>query len=226
MKHEAIIFDMDGVLIDSEGFWATAEREVFGALGVPLTTALAKQTATMTTAEVTKFWYELAPWPNRSLAAVENDVIDYVEAQIRQKGKAIEGIENVLELFFKGGFKIGLATNAPYRLVPVVLEKLKISRYFSVLSAAEFEAKGKPDPAIYLHTANKLQLSPSACIVVEDSRSGLIAAKKAGMTTVFLDRLGSFDNSMSELVDLRITSFAEFIAHQSLLPPSSQGQNP
>ena len=77
-KIKAIIFDMDGVIIDSEGIWKRAEKEVFSAVGVKLSDDLCKITETMTTAEVTKFWFNKQPWENKSLSEIENGVIERV----------------------------------------------------------------------------------------------------------------------------------------------------
>ena len=72
---EAVIFDMDGLLIDSEPFWGEAEREVFSSVGIDVTEELASQTSQMTTKEVTEFWYNYKPWKTKSLEEIEQAVI-------------------------------------------------------------------------------------------------------------------------------------------------------
>ncbi|CAN0519765.1 unnamed protein product [Laminaria digitata] len=187
MKIEnAVIFDMDGIIIDSEPLWKQAEKEVFSAVGVDVKKELTAITAALTAKEVTKYWYNYMPWKNKSLDEVENEVIDLVGHLISTHGVAIKGIKELLAFFKAKGFKIGLATNAPFRLIPIVLNKIGIADYFEVISSAEFEKEGKPNPDVYLTTAYKLGIHSGKCIVFEDSSSGLNAAKIAGMKVVLL----------------------------------------
>ena len=93
---KAIIFDMDGVLIDSEPFWKEAEKQVFSSVGVKVTHELSQITAGMTTAEVTQFWYDHKPWRSKSLEKVETEVVDLVEEFILHHGKPMAGVFETL----------------------------------------------------------------------------------------------------------------------------------
>jgi len=165
---QAAIFDMDGLLIDSEPMWQLAEKHVFTAVGVNVTDELAAQTAAMTTREVTQFWYRHCPWSGQSLDQVETAVVDHVESLIRKYGKPMIGVTDILDFFQRRQIKIGLATNSPARLMPIILNKLGIGHYFDAISSAEDEHKGKPDPAVYLSTAIKLNVDPAHCLAFED----------------------------------------------------------
>lgn len=211
MKIEnAVIFDMDGIIIDSEPLWKQAEKEVFSAVGVDVKEELTTITASLTTKEVTKYWYNYMPWKNKSLDEIENEVIDLVGHLINTQGVAIKGIKELLAFFKEKGFKIGLATNAPFRLIPIVLNKIGIADYFEVISSAEFENKGKPNPDVYLTTAYKLGIHPEKCIVFEDSSSGLKAAKIAGMKAVLLCQEKEFRKDKYKIADLKITDLTSF----------------
>ena len=150
------------------------------------------------------------PWPTKSMEEVENAVIDCVELYIREKGEPMPGVAEVLEFFHKEGFKIGLSTNSPSRLIPVVLGKLAISNYFDAVSSAEQVGQGKPQPNVYLSTVMKLQVRPSACIAFEDSVSGIMAAKAAGLKTVVVPEAAEFDHRKYEIADLKLKSLSEF----------------
>lgn len=202
---KAVIFDMDGVIIDSEPFWQRAEFEVFSSLGVVLDAEFTNLTKTMTTVEVTKFWYEKFPWQSKTLEEVEEMVIERVMELIEQVGGEINGIEPFIKKLKSNGFKIGLATNSPYKIIPVVLKKAGISQYFDIIFSAEFVELGKPDPAIYLMTSKELGIDPENCIVIEDSYSGMLAAKKAGMKVVAFTN-GNQDVNLS-LADYKMESF-------------------
>ncbi len=206
-KIEAVIFDMDGVIIDSEEIWKRAENEIFSSVGVKLTDELCKMTETMTTREVTNFWFGKYPWKNKSLEEVENGVIERVAHLIKDAGKGIDGIEEFLRKMKDKGYKIGLATNSPSCLIPVVLEKFALDKYFDATSSAEHEPEGKPSPYVYLTTAGKLNIKPENCIAIEDSRSGLLAAKKAGMKTVHINTNNKNTQNI-ENADLTINNYS------------------
>jgi len=202
---KAVIFDMDGVIVDSEKLWKQAEYEVFTSLGVKVTDEHSKITQSMTTSEVTEFWYEKFPWDNKDFHTVEQMVVSRVIDLIESQDCHINGIKSFIERLKDRNYKIGLATNSPNRIIPAVLKKEGILHLFDTLSSAEFEDKGKPDPAIYCNTAKKLNIKPENCLVIEDSYSGMLAAKNAGMTTV------AFTNGNKEIdfdiADYRIDNF-------------------
>ena len=209
MKYQkAVIFDMDGVIVDSEGIWKQAEAEVFTALGVDVTDEYSEITKSMTTSEVTKFWFDKFSWKNKSLDTVEQMVVSRVIALIDTKDCQINGVKEFLETLKAKNYKIGLATNSPNRIIPAVLKKLDILHLFDTVSSAEFEDNGKPDPAIYLTTAAKLKVAANECIAIEDSYSGMLAAKNAGMTVV------AFTNGDTEIdfeiADYKIDTFKDF----------------
>jgi|TARA_R110002096_G_scaffold14261_1_gene49742 sugar-phosphatase len=197
---KAFIFDMDGVLVDSEGYWKQAEYEVFTSLGVEVTDEQADLTKSMTTLEVTQFWYERFPWGNVALEVVEQLVVSRVIALIESEDCLIDGVKSFIEKLKEKKYKIGLATNSPQRIIPVVLKKLDALHLFDVALSADSEIKGKPDPAIYFSAAEKLGANPEECIVIEDSYSGMLAAKNAGMKVI------AFTNG-SKTKDFQIADF-------------------
>lgn len=202
---KAVIFDMDGVIIDTENIWKLAEEEIFSSLGVQVNEAHAKITQAMTTTEVTLFWYEKFPWKHKSLKEVEQMVVSRVIELIDSEECLISDVKVFIERLKSKNYKIGLATNSPFAIIPFVLNKLKATHLFDAVSSAEFEEKGKPNPAIYYTTAKKLDVNPKYCLAIEDSLNGMLAAKKAGMKVV------AFTNGNKELnfeiADYRMDSF-------------------
>ena len=205
---KAIIFDMDGVIIDSCNLWKQAEYEVFSSVGVKLSDELCKITENMTTSEVTRFWFGRSPWQGKSLAEIEKAVIKRVACLVEEEGKAIDGIGELIRELKLKGYKIGLATNSPSALIPVVLEKLALKHYFDAVSSAEHEPEGKPNPSVYRSVIRKLGMKPGNCVAVEDSLSGLLAAKKAGMKTVALTK-DNTDFRDRAIIDYTITCYQE-----------------
>jgi mannitol-1-/sugar-/sorbitol-6-/2-deoxyglucose-6-phosphatase len=180
----AAIFDMDGLLIDSEPCWRQAEREVFASVGVEITDDMARATAPLTTREVTLHWYRFRPWDGRSLEDVESSVIARVGELIRARPRALPGVLEALAACADMGWRIALASNSPGVLCRLVLAELGIAARFDAVVSADDVARGKPDPAIYLHAARLLAVDPRQCLVFEDSPGGVRAARAAGMHVI------------------------------------------
>ncbi|MBO1927070.1 hexitol phosphatase HxpB [Thiomicrorhabdus sp. 6S2-11] len=207
---QGVIFDMDGTLIDSEPMWKEAERHVFTSLGVQVSDELCAQTATMTTRQVTEFWYRNFPWTGKSLEHVENEVVDHVATLIFENGEPMEGVNEILQFFYQKNFKIGLSTNAPYRLIPIVLNKLGIADYFHGIYSSEHEEHGKPHPAVYLSTLKKLNVAPSKCLAFEDSLTGIVSANNAQLKTVAVPPASEFTDKKYEIADLKLRRLSDF----------------
>ncbi len=127
-NHKAVIFDMDGVVLNSEGFWAQAEYEVFSSLGVELREEFRQLTRTMTTADASKFWHDKSPWHHISIEEVERLVVSRVVELIQTEDCTIANIRAFIEHLKSKGYKIGLATNSPMSFIPLCLERAEYCR--------------------------------------------------------------------------------------------------
>ncbi|MCG8606120.1 hexitol phosphatase HxpB [bacterium] len=214
----AAIFDMDGVLIDSEPLWQEAEKKVFAGIGIQLTTAMCLETMGLRTDEVVIYWYDRQPWSGPSCQKVVNDILDELEDLISARGEAMEGVCYILNFFRKRKIRLALATSSAFRVINVVLEKLKLTNSFEVIHSAEREKLGKPDPAIYTSTLGKLQLSAHETIAFEDSYNGLLAAKGAKIKTVAIPEASAWNDVRFDTADLKLKSLFDFKPlHLSLL---------
>ena len=209
----AAIFDMDGLLFDSEPLWQEAEYDVFSRLGVKVTPELSAITAAMTTKEVTQFWFQQFPWHGQTLADVEQAVIDRVEQLIKQKGEAKPGVKEILNFCKEQGLKIGLATNSPYQLIPVILDALEVRHFFDVITSSDQVEKGKPEPDVYLETALQLKIKPEHCVVFEDSPSGMNAGIAANMKVIVVPQSEHYDNPTFELSQFKLNTLLDFTEH-------------
>jgi HAD superfamily hydrolase (TIGR01509 family) len=181
MKFNAVIFDMDGVLIDSEPLWQEAEIEIFANVGVVLTPALCREVMGKRIDEVVKHWYTKYPWSGPSVEEVELAVVERLVGLIREKGEIMTGVESTLNAISQKGIPIGLATSSHPDVIDAVLEKLSIRHYFTATHSAFHEQYGKPHPGVYISTAKKLNVKPEECIAIEDSPNGVLSAKAAHM---------------------------------------------
>ncbi len=209
---ESVIFDMDGVLIDSEPLWQEAEILIFGNLGVPITKGKCLEVQGLKLTEVIKFWYDLYSWENVSFQEVQEDVLQTVMNLIREKGEKINGVEELLSYFSKKipKIKIGLASSSDFRLILEVVEKLNIKHYFDFIHSAEFELVGKPFPDIYLTVAANFNVKPENCLVFEDSYNGVRAAKAAGMKVVAIPETSIFHSKIFDIADVKIEKLTNF----------------
>ena len=184
MSIRAIIYDMDGVLIDSEPLWRQAEIETFAKVGLSFTDEMCMQTMGMRTSEVIDFWYAKTPWTGKTLKEVENELMQRVTQLIIEEGDTMKGVVYSLDYFKEKGLKIALASSSSTSLIEAVIKKLQIKSYFEVINSAEFLDFGKPHPEIFIKTAQNLGLQPNECLVIEDSFNGVLAAKSARMKVI------------------------------------------
>jgi mannitol-1-/sugar-/sorbitol-6-/2-deoxyglucose-6-phosphatase len=180
----AVVFDMDGVLVDSERFWQDAEIDVLGRLGVPLTRDMCRQTMGFRVDEAVAHWYTRYPWHGPSPAEVEQDVMAAVVHLIRTSGQPMPGVAAAIDYLTAEGVPLAVASSSFYAVIDAVLEVLGIADRFEVVHSAQDERLGKPHPDVYLTAARKLGVDPTRCVAVEDSVNGLRSAKAAGMTCV------------------------------------------
>jgi len=206
----AVIFDMDGLLIDSEPYWRIAEKEIFGRFGLHLTDDLLRQVMGFRLNEVVQHWYDYQPWPNPDFQQTEKEIVDYMVEMISTKATALPGVYETLELFKNKSYKIALASSSNMRLIESVIEKLNIRHYFDVLWSSEFEPYGKPHPGIFLSTAQKLGVLPQDCLVFEDSINGVIAAKAARMACIAVPEQATYNDPRFAISDAKLKSLLDF----------------
>ena len=208
---EAVIFDMDGVLIDSEPVWKIAMEEVFLSVGCNLTRKDFELTVGLRLDEVISFWYNFAPWEGAGPDEVLNQIVFRMVELLGKDGKPLPGVIDSLEYFKSRGLKIGLATSSYEVLIECVLETLKIKDYFMVTHSAEREKHGKPHPAVYLTAAEMLDVSPLKCLVIEDSINGVVAGKSARMKVVCVPEKTHIPNPGLAIADYQFESLTEML---------------
>lgn len=183
-EFEAVIFDMDGILIDSEPMWKIAMETVFSELGCKLAKSDFQKTVGLRIDEVISHWNQDQNLGIEDIKLVENDIINRMIELVSNDPNPLKGVYEMLTFLKSKPMKIGLATSSPNRLLEAVLNGLKISQYFDVVHSAEFETYGKPHPAVYLKTAKQLSVHPNKCLVIEDSLNGVISGMAAKMKVV------------------------------------------
>jgi HAD superfamily hydrolase (TIGR01509 family) len=181
---QAVIFDMDGVLIDSEPLWKIAMEAVFHSIGSNLTKQDFQKTVGLRLDEVIHFWFHHEGWKNCTPQEIEAAIVSKMCELIKETGCPLPGVLETLKFLKNQGLKIGLATSSYRILIETVLTQLNMHSYFDFTHSAENEAFGKPHPAVYLSVANYFKVEPSKCLVIEDSLNGIISGKAAKMKVV------------------------------------------
>lgn len=218
MDLNTVIFDMDGLLIDSEPLWSEAATEVFAYYGKKMTLADFASTTGLRTIEFVSWWLRDYKFDSAELEKVSEKITDLVIEKIRLKGVAMPGLEYILDFFRQRNFKIGLATSSPLSVANAVINLLNIEKYIQVITSAEKLHHGKPHPQVYLDCAETLQSSPLECVCFEDSVNGMIAAKAARMKCVVVPAYAQQKDEKWSIADLKISSLQNFSAlHINLL---------
>ena len=181
---DAVIFDMDGVLTDSEPLWKIAMEEVFHSVGCKLTRKDFQKTVGLRIDEVCEYWYQHEAWTGATPKEVENKIMLRMVELIRENGEPLPGVMETTHYLREKGVKIGLATSSYTVLIDAVLDTLGIRDRFDEIHSAENEQYGKPHPAVYITVADRLKVDPTRCLVIEDSLNGIISGKAAKMKVV------------------------------------------
>jgi mannitol-1-/sugar-/sorbitol-6-/2-deoxyglucose-6-phosphatase len=208
---EAVIFDMDGVLIDSEPLWKIAMEEVFYSLGSKLKKEDFQKTVGLRIDEVVHFWNNHEKWGVENEHDVEEAIIVKMIELISKNATPLSGVIETLTFLKNSGLKIGLGTSSSNRLIQVVLSELNITHFFDFTHSAEKEAFGKPHPAVYLTVAQQLNVSPHNCLVIEDSFNGVIAGLAAKMKVVCIPEKTHFSNPRLSVADFHFSTMNEFL---------------
>jgi len=207
---DAVIFDMDGVLVDSEPFWRQAEIHAIARYGGHITEAQTRQTTGLRVDEVASYWIERCQLDRACHSDLCQSIMDEVIERIGQCGRLLPGVRDALEWLSRTDLRVGLASSSPLRLIEAVLQLFELHRYFSVRVSAEGLAQGKPHPQVYLEAAARLGVDPLHCLAIEDSVNGLIAAKAARMTAVCVPEPGQEGNPRFGIADIVLPSLERF----------------
>jgi HAD superfamily hydrolase (TIGR01509 family) len=179
---KALIFDMDGLMIDSERLYWEVERSLAGSYGKEVREEILWKMMGRRPIEGLRIFVEEVGLPisaEEALALRDSRMRE----KYRRESEAMPGLFHILDTFY-GKLKLAVCTGAQGEFLEIVVDRLKIRGKFAVLQSSDEIKKGKPDPEIYLTTCAKLRLEPAKCIVLEDSANGCLAGKRAGCHTI------------------------------------------
>ncbi|EOL9074251.1 hexitol phosphatase HxpB [Cronobacter malonaticus] len=206
----AAIFDMDGLLIDSEPLWDQAELEVMATLGVDTSRRHElPDTLGLRIDLVVELWFAQQPWNGPSLDEVTQRIITRAMTLVEEKRPLLPGVADAIALCKAQGLKVGLASASPLRMLDRVLTLFDLREQFDVLASAEHLPYSKPHPQVYLDAAAKLGVDPLCCVTLEDSVNGMVATKAARMRSIVVPAEENRSDARWALANVRLNSLTE-----------------
>jgi len=185
---EAVVLDMDGLLIDTEPVWRAAQSAVFAGFGVALSERDLLDSTGQPIEELIPIWRRQSPGPDPAGPELTDDeiadrIIDQVIAYVKARGRPMPGVTAAIALFERCGLRLAIASSSPLRLIDAVCDRLGLTR-ITVRCSAMDEARGKPAPDVYLTAGRRLGVSAAGCLALEDSPAGIASARSAGMRCI------------------------------------------
>lgn len=195
---QAVIFDMDGVIIDSEPFHLEVNRQIYSELGIDF---CEEEYAGYVGVSNEEMWADI-----KKKHALPHPVSQLKEMQISRdikhirsgQEKPIPGVTGLLQDICDKGFPVALASSSSMQLIELITESFGIRKYFTAVVSGENMERGKPEPDIFLHTARLLKVPPESCVVIEDSKNGVTAAIVAGMKCIGFSNPNSANQDISQ----------------------------
>lgn len=207
-KTKAVIFDMDGVLVNSEPFYVAVEKQNFKKLGLTISN---EEHHTYQGTATDRMWQIIIEKHGLKQSLEELvEMSDSIVIPYFQQLETIEtmpGVEKLIRKLYRK-FPLALASSSTPEVIEIILQKTGFKKYFKTVVDSRMAGASKPDPGIFRMAAKKLEIPPENCLVIEDSTNGIRAANRAGMMCVAYSGPGS-ENQDQSAADLIVTDFGE-----------------
>jgi HAD superfamily hydrolase (TIGR01509 family) len=183
----AVVFDLDGVLLDSEQVWDEAREQLAAERGGRWHPQAQRDMMGMSSPEWSRYMHETVGLPEPP-EQINREVVERLTAIYRDHLPALRGAREAVERL-AARWPLGLASSSNRELIDLALELLGVEHLFAATVSSEEVARGKPAPDVYLEAARRLKVEPAEAAAVEDSHNGILAAKAAGMRVVAIPNL-------------------------------------
>lgn len=207
---KAVIFDMDGVLIDSEPLWHKTVVKIYKQVGVDITETHRNHMKGRKSLENAQSFYDQYRWEGLTPQEVSDLIIKDMVKLVKCEGRLMPGVHHALQICKQASLPVAVASSSPMVLIEAVVDKLELSEHFDHIYSAQFEPYGKPHPGVFLKVAEHFGVPPQQCLVFEDSLSGVLAAKAARMQCVAVPEPALKTNPSIQIADVVLDSLEEF----------------
>lgn len=180
---KAVIFDMDGVMIDSEPLWEKTERVLLARRSIDYSPEYRDQIVGLNQNDSGKLLVETFNL-KESVSEIISERVEILTAIYEEELELVPGLIPLLGDLRANDYPLAVASSSPLRVINFVLDMFSLHDYFSAVVSGECTENGKPHPDIYLHTADRLGVEPRECVAIEDSINGVKSAKAAGMLCI------------------------------------------
>jgi HAD superfamily hydrolase (TIGR01509 family) len=180
---EAVVFDMDGVLVDTEHLWDEVREELTAEWGGRYTPEAQQAMMGMSSSEWSRYLHEVVGL-REPPEVINAEVVRRMLARYEVDLPVVPGAVDAVRRLAEAGYRLALASSSNRELIDTVLRRLGVTELFEVTVSSEEVARGKPTPDVYLETAARLGIDPARCVAVEDSASGIRSAHAAGMRVI------------------------------------------
>jgi sugar-phosphatase len=207
---DAIIFDLDGTIIDSEPLWLEAGMEVLKEEGLALTPKDMEPTEGLNTKDSVSMFYPRLKKSINSFEEITQRIDNRALEMICSRGVLQPGVLEAIHFLKENKVPLALASSTVERLIKAILLHFRLEGFFDAICSAETEPFGKPHPGIYITAAQKLNAQTDKCIAIEDSLNGMISVKAARMKLIAYLPDGRSQHTKYDFADLKLESFHNF----------------
>ena len=206
---EAVVFDMDGVLVDTEQLWDEVREELTGEWGGRYTPEAQEAMMGMSSHEWSRYLHDVVGL-REPPDVINGEVVRRMLARYEVDLPVIAGAVEAVRRLASAGYHLAVASSSNRELIDTVLRRLELTALFEITVSSEEVARGKPAPDVYLEAARRLGVEPGRCAAVEDSATGIRAAHLAGMRVIaYPNRHYPPADEVLALADATVTSVAD-----------------